>query len=146
LTDSLSIGQALLSPTRTHAPIIRAVLGKMRPYISALFHNSGGGLSKCLRFGNNVHYIKDNLFPTPPIFSLIRSEGSITFGEMCRTFNMGHRIEVVCDESSVATISAIAESFLVPARVIGRVERSSDGNRLSISHRGELAEFQGDMQ
>lgn len=141
LADGMSIGQALLSPTRTYAPIVRAVLGQMRSCISAIFHNSGGGLSKCLRFGKNVHYIKDNLFPTPPIFSLIRSEGSLTFPEMCGTFNMGHRLELICDESSAAAISAIAESFRVPARVIGRVEPSTGGNRVSISHQGESAEF-----
>ena len=141
MDSGISIGDALLSPTRTYAPIVKTVLAETRSSISAIFHNSGGGLSKCLRFGNSVHYIKDNLFPTPPIFSLIRSEGSLAFTEMCRTFNLGHRLELVCEESAAARICAIAESFSVPARIVGRVERSDDANRVTISHEGESAEF-----
>lgn len=142
LTSDMTIGQALLSPTRTYAPILRLVLNEMRQGISAIFHNSGGGLSKCLRFGRGVHYVKDNLFPTPPVFSLIRTEGSLSFAEMCSTFNMGHRLELVCEESAVAGISGIADTFGVTARVIGSVKSNQGPNRLTISHGNDIAEFQ----
>lgn len=140
--SGMTIGEALLSPTRTYAPVLRCVLGKERPSISAIFHNSGGGLSKCLRFGKNVHYVKDNLFPTPPILSLIRSEGALSFAEMCGTFNMGHRLEIVCEESAAASVSTISESFGVSARIIGSIGPSQGPNRLTISHNGDSAEFQ----
>jgi len=141
LTTTMTIGEALLSPTRSYAPILRCVLSEMRSGISAIFHNSGGGLSKCLRFGKGIHYIKDNLFPTPQILSLIRSEGSLSFSEMCTTFNMGHRLEIVCEESVAAGILAIAKSFAVGARIVGHADSSQGPNRLSISHEGEVAEF-----
>lgn len=142
LVTGMTVGEALLSPTRTYAPILRLILEKARPSISAIFHNSGGGITKCLRFGKGVHYIKDNLFPTPPILQLIRSEGSLSFAEMCSTFNMGHRLELVCEETAVADISAIAEKFGVAACVVGRLESCQGPNRLSISQKGETAEFQ----
>jgi phosphoribosylformylglycinamidine cyclo-ligase len=137
----MTVGEALLSPTRTYAPIVNEMFETLRPSISAIFHNSGGGLTKCLKFGAGVTYIKDNLFPTPPIFSLIRSEDHLTFEEMCRTFNMGHRLEIICDPSAAAEIIAISEEFGVAGQVIGRVEKSQGPNRIKISDGEDVAEF-----
>jgi phosphoribosylformylglycinamidine cyclo-ligase len=132
--SNMTIGHALLSPTRTYAPIISKIFETLRPAISAIFHNSGGGLTKCLKFGAGLTYIKDNLFPTPSVFSVIQSEGHLTFAEMCRTFNMGHRLEIICDPSAATEIVAISETFGVTGQVIGRVEKSHGSNRVQISH------------
>ena len=137
-----TLAQALLSPTRTYAPIVAQILAKHRPSISGIFHNSGGGLTKCIRFGKNIRYIKNNIFLVPPIFSLIRSEAKLSFSEMCQTFNMGQRLEIVCNKISADAIIAIAQAFHVDAQIIGHVERSDGPNRLEIEHFGEIATYE----
>lgn len=131
--SDMTVGEALLSPTRTYAPIIREILASEFESISAIFHNSGGGLTKCLNFGSNIHYIKDSLFDLPPIFEYIKSQTKLSLFELCRVFNMGHRMEVVCEEKSAANMIRIAASFGVDAKVIGRTELSGDKkNRVTI--------------
>jgi phosphoribosylformylglycinamidine cyclo-ligase len=111
-----------------------------RPYISAIFHNTGGGQTKCLNFGTNVKYVKDDLFPTPPLFDFLRSEANMTAREMIQIFNMGHRMEVVCDPKIVKDIAAIAASFGVMAKRVGHVEQAS-GRSLAIRLENQYCEF-----
>jgi phosphoribosylformylglycinamidine cyclo-ligase len=136
----LTLGEACLSPARTYAPVILPMLRNCRPHISAIFHNTGGGQAKCLNFGNNVKYVKDDLFPAPPIFKFLQSETNLTAREMVQIFNMGHRMEVVCDPKAVADIIAIAAGFGVEAKVIGRIERSP-GRSLTIDVMDQHCEF-----
>jgi phosphoribosylformylglycinamidine cyclo-ligase len=131
LTDELTIedqtikvGKLVLSPTRTYAPIVREVLNHLRPHIHGMVHCSGGAQTKVLHFVDNLHVIKDNLFPTPPLFQLIQQESQTGWQEMYQVFNMGHRLEFYIPEAHAQEIIEISESFGVAARVIGRVETS----------------------
>jgi len=118
----LDAGKLVLSPTRTYAPVIKAVLGELRPKINGMVHCSGGAQTKVLHFVDNLHIIKDNLFPVPPLFRLIQAESKTDWKEMYKVFNMGHRMEIYTDEISAKRIIEISESFQIPAQIIGRVE------------------------
>lgn len=118
----MSIGEALLSPTRTYAPIVARCMRAVGDLIHGIVHCTGGGQTKIQRFGRGVRYVKDNLFPTPPLFNLIQQHGRIEWSEMYAVFNMGHRMELVCAREAVETIMQQAAKFGVSAQVVGRVE------------------------
>jgi phosphoribosylformylglycinamidine cyclo-ligase len=138
---SCSLGEACLSPTRTYAPVILPIIRDYRRHISAIFHNTGGGQTKCLNFGKDVKYVKDDLFPPSPIFEFLRSETDLTVREMAQIFNIGHRMEIVCDPKIVKDIAAIAANFSVEAKLVGHVERSP-GRTLRIHASDQCYEFQ----
>jgi phosphoribosylformylglycinamidine cyclo-ligase len=129
LTDKtatpLDAGKLVLSPTRTYAPVVRQILHEMRPCIHGMVHCSGGAQTKALHFVDSLHIIKDNLFPTPPLFALIREQSQTEWREMYRVFNMGHRMELYVQPQHADSIMAVAQSFGVEARVVGRVEKSA---------------------
>jgi len=132
---SLTIGDALLSPTRTYAPILLKLFQQDCSAIHAIYHNTGGGQSKCLKYGCGIHYIKDNMFPIPSIFTAIQSSSHTPWKEMYQVFNMGHRMEIVCSEKyAQEKIIPIAQSFKVQAQIIGRIEKNqtSTSNQLTI--------------
>lgn len=120
----LDAGKLVLSPTRTYAPVIKAVLAAVRGDIHGMIHCSGGAQTKVMNFVDRLHVIKDNLFEVPPLFELIRKQSGADPSEMYRVFNMGHRFEIYCSPEIVPTIIDIAASFGVEARQIGRVEAS----------------------
>lgn len=129
LTDAVegapvNAGRLVLSPTRTYAPVVKAALAEHRPAIHGMVHCSGGAQTKIMNFVGNAHVIKDNLFDIPPLFELIRRNSGADAREMYRVFNMGHRFEIYCTPASAEGIIAIARSFGVEAKVIGRVEPS----------------------
>jgi len=121
----LDAGKLVLSPTRTYAPIIKEVLDKHRKQIHGMVHCSGGAQTKVLHFINDLHVIKDNLFPLPPLFKLIHEESQTPWKEMYKVFNMGHRMEIYLPKEIAEDVIAISKSFNVDARIIGRVEKSS---------------------
>jgi phosphoribosylformylglycinamidine cyclo-ligase len=128
----ITIGKLVLSPTRTYAPVIKKVLEKYRSQIHGLVHCSGGAQTKVLHFINdNIHVIKDNLFPVPPLFELIQEESGTAWQEMYKVFNMGHRMELYVPHEIAEEIIAISTSFNIDAQVIGRVE-SSDKKQVTI--------------
>lgn len=134
----LDAGRLILSPTRTYAPIIKAILDELRPEIHGMVHCSGGAQTKVLHFVQGKHVIKDNLFPTPPLFELIQQESGTPWAEMYKVFNMGHRMELYVAPEHAARIIEISESFGVPAQIVGRVE-AAETNHLTIrSPYGEL--------
>ena len=118
----LDAGRLILSPTRTYAPIIRQVLDELRPRIHGMVHCSGGAQTKVLHFVDAVHVIKDNLFPTPPLFELIQKESGTPWQEMYKVFNMGHRMELYVAPEDAARIIEISQSFGVEAQIVGRIE------------------------
>ncbi len=118
----LNVGQLILSPTRTYAPVIKAVLAALRSQIHGMVHCSGGAQTKVMHFVDGVHVIKDNLFPIPPLFDLIQKESGTSFQEMYKVFNMGHRMEIYVAPEFAEEIIQISESFGIPAQVVGRVE------------------------
>ena len=122
----LDAGKLVLSPTRTYAPIITAMLKEYREVIGGMIHCSGGAQTKILHFVNNLHVIKDKLFDLPPLFKMIQEESGTDWQEMYKVFNMGHRMELYVDEKYAADLIAISESFKVPAQIIGRTEAAND--------------------
>ena len=134
----LDVGRLILSPTRTYAPIIKAILDELRSEIHGMVHCSGGAQTKVLHFVDKKHVIKDNLFPTPPLFKLIQQESGTPWSEMYKVFNMGHRMELYVSPEHAARIIEISESFGVPARMIGRVEEADKNHLTILSPYGEL--------
>lgn len=133
LTDKVDIpgfgaidaGKLVLSPTRTYAPVIKKVLEQFRPQIHGMVHCSGGAQTKVLHFIENLHVIKDNLFPVPPLFTLIQEQSGTSWKEMYQVFNMGHRMELYVPEAIAADIINISKSFNIDAQIIGRVEAAA---------------------
>lgn len=143
LTDAVEgvpvdAGKLVLSPTRTYAPIIKKILESHRGHINGMVHCSGGAQTKVLHFVDNVHVIKDNLFPVPPLFQLIHEQSGTDWKEMYKVFNMGHRMEIYLPEAFAEDIIAISKSFGVDAQIVGRVE-AHEGKKLSIQ--SEYGEF-----
>ncbi|WP_312191512.1 AIR synthase related protein [Sphingobacterium sp.] len=136
--EKITVGKLVLSPTRTYAPVIKQILDKYRTQIDGMVHCSGGAQTKVLHFVDNVHVIKDNLFPIPPLFELIQKESNTDWKEMYKVFNMGHRMELYVPESIASDIIAISESFGIPAQIIGRVEESTDKKVTITSPYGEF--------
>jgi len=127
----LDAGKLVLSPTRTYAPVIKEILKEYRQQISGMVHCSGGGQTKVMHFVDNLHIIKDNLFPVPPLFDLIRKQSNTSLREMYQVFNMGHRMELFVKPEIATAVIAIAKKFNLEARIVGRCE-SSESKKLSI--------------
>ncbi|MCX8183703.1 MAG: AIR synthase-related protein [Crenarchaeota archaeon] len=137
---NMSIGEALLSPTRIYLPIILEVLKRVK--VKAIIHNTGGGLTKCLKIGRNIRYVKDNLPEPDPIFRLIQAESRETLRNMYRSFNMGIGLEMIVEKGCEDTVVDISEKFHVGAQVIGRCEKSSGGNSLTVISKEGRFEYQ----
>ena len=134
----LDAGQLVLSPTRTYAPVIKAMLDQYRDQIHGMVHCSGGAQTKILHFIEGLHIIKDNLFPTPPLFHMIQAESKTPWQEMYKVFNMGHRMEVYVPEELAAQIIAVSEQFGIAAQVVGRVEAAPTKKVTIRSEHGEF--------
>lgn len=138
LTDNvenspIDAGQLVLSPTRTYAPVIKKILEKYTSKdIHGMVHCNGGAQTKVLHFVNNVHVIKDNLFPVPPLFQLIQEQSKTDWKEMYQVFNCGHRMELYVPETIANDIIAISKSFNIDAQIVGRVD-ASDKTELTIT-------------
>lgn len=132
VTEQIPAGKLVLSPTRTYAPVIKAVISELGAHLGGIVHCSGGAQTKVLHFLNDgLHVIKDNLFDVPPLFRTIQEQSQTDYKEMYKVFNMGHRMEIYTDETSAATIISIAKGFNIDAQIVGRVEKGS-GKKVSI--------------
>ena len=143
LTDAvagspLDAGKLVLSATRTYAPVIKAILDAHHADIHGMVHCSGGAQTKVLHFIDNLHVIKDNLFPTPPLFDMIQAESKTPWQEMYKVFNMGHRMEVYVSEELAPEIIRISEGFGIAAQVVGRVEAAAEKQVTISSQHGEF--------
>ena len=134
--EGLTAGQLVLSPTRTYAPVIKAILDEMRSDIHGMIHCSGGAQTKVLHFVDNLHVIKDNLFPTPPLFEMIQRESGTDWAEMYKVFNMGHRMEIYVSPEQAERIMEISRGFNIDARIVGRVEAADTRSLTIISEHG----------
>jgi phosphoribosylformylglycinamidine cyclo-ligase len=146
LTDKIDIpgfgaidaGRLVLSPTRTYAPVIKQILEGYRSRIHGLVHCSGGAQTKVLHFIDDLHVIKDNLFPVPPLFQLIQEQSGTGWKEMYQVFNMGHRMELYVPEEIAADIIKISQSFNIDAQIVGRVEAAAAKQVTVRSAQGEF--------
>jgi phosphoribosylformylglycinamidine cyclo-ligase len=136
----IDAGKLVLSPTRTYAPVIRAILEKHRSDIHGMIHCSGGAQTKVLHFIDDLHVIKDNLFPVPPLFVMIQEQSGTPWHEMYQVFNMGHRMELYVPEQVADEIISISEGFGIDARIVGRCEKR-EGKKLSIMVNNEVFEY-----
>lgn len=132
LTDEIEnlgidAGKLVLSPTRTYAPIILNIIKNLKGYINGMVHCSGGAQTKILHFlGDGLKVVKNNLFPTPPLFELIQSQSNTDWDEMYKVFNMGHRMELYLPEKYAQEVIEISRSFDVDAQIVGHVEESEE--------------------
>lgn len=127
----LDAGKLVLSPTRTYAPVIKTLLNELGSNINGMVHCSGGAQTKVMHFVNNLHVIKDNMFPVPPLFKLIQKESGTDWQEMYKVFNMGHRMEIYLPQEHAQTVMDIAKSFNIESRIVGRCE-AAKSNALTI--------------
>jgi phosphoribosylformylglycinamidine cyclo-ligase len=143
LTDEIEglevdAGKLVLSPTRTYAPVIINVLRKYRKEIHGMIHCSGGAQTKVLNFVSNMHIVKDQMFPVPPVFKIIREQSGTSWKEMYKVFNMGHRFEIYVDQNIAQNIISISKEFDIDARIIGYCN-DYEAKKLTIS--GEMGTF-----
>jgi phosphoribosylformylglycinamidine cyclo-ligase len=129
-------GKLVLSPTRTYAPVIKKVLDELRPQIHGMVHVSGGAQTKILHFVEKLKIVKNNLFPVPPLFRLIREQSGTDWAEMYKVFNMGHRMEVYLPEKFAKEVIAVSKSFGIDAQIVGFVEASDKKELLIESENG----------
>ncbi|MCX2474912.1 AIR synthase-related protein [Pedobacter sp. MC2016-05] len=134
-----TVGKLVLSPTRTYSPVIKKILSQYRKQINGIVHCSGGAQTKVLHFINDdIHVIKDNLFPIPPLFKLIQEQSGTDWKEMYKVFNMGHRMELYVPQEIARDIIEISKSFNIDAQIIGRVEK---GNQKQVTIESEKGTF-----
>lgn len=143
LTDTVpdapvNAGKLVLSPTRTYAPVIKKVLDELRPEIHGMVHCTGGAQTKVLHFvGDDCKVIKDNMFPVPPLFRIIKEQSGTDWQEMYKVFNMGHRMEIYVKPETADKVIAISKSFNIDAQVIGHIEEGPK----SLTIKSEFGEF-----
>lgn len=134
----INAGQLVLSPTRTYAPVIKKVLDELRPEIHGMVHCTGGAQTKILHFvSDDCHVVKDNMFPVPPLFKIIREESGTDWKEMYKVFNMGHRLEIYVRPEIADKVIEISESFNIDAKIVGHIEK---GTR-SLTIKSEFGEY-----
>lgn len=135
------IHQLLLSPTRTHAPVLLELMKRHHSQLHGIVHNTGGGQTKVLKFVDDVSIVKDNLFELPPVFQLIKEQSGASWHELYQVFNMGHRMEIYTDENTAQTIIDLAAAYHIEAKVVGQViDRDRFGMRLTVAN-GEVVEY-----
>lgn len=135
------IGQLIMSPTRTYAPVLKKLLSESFDKIHGLIHCSGGGQTKCMKYlPGNFRIVKDNLFIAPPVFDLLQQNSGSSFKEMFEVFNMGCRLEIYCDPANAQLMIDAAASFGIDAQIIGRVE-AAEQKELLIEYKGETIRY-----
>jgi len=137
---NITAGKLLLSPTRTYAPVIKKVIETMRSEIHGMIHCSGGGQTKVMHFIDNLHVVKDNMFPLPPLFRIIYEQSGAPWAEMYKVFNMGHRFEIYTSRNNAAEIINIAAGFNLEAKIIGHCE-AFVGKKLTINSEFGIFEY-----
>jgi phosphoribosylformylglycinamidine cyclo-ligase len=140
--SNMTIGEALMSPTRTYLPIIKELVDNNFQIINGIVHNTGGALTKSSKHGDNLHYIKDNLFAPPAIFKAIYERGAISLKEMFKVFNMGQRMEIYVAKENAQTVINAANKYGVEAKIIGRIEKHDGrGYKVSVCYEGQTYEY-----
>ena len=134
----IDAGKLVLSPTRTYAPVIKALLDQLRPRIHGMVHCSGGAQTKVMHFVENKRVTKNNLFPIPPLFRIIQEQSGTDWSEMYKVFNMGHRMEIYIDPAYADEVIQISKSFGIDARVVGFVEDAEKNELIIESEKGRF--------
>jgi phosphoribosylformylglycinamidine cyclo-ligase len=136
--EGITMGQLVLSPTRTYAPVVKRLLDEVRPEVHGMVHCTGGAQTKVLHFvSDNCRVIKDNMFSIPPLFKLIQEQSKTDWKEMYKVFNCGHRMEIYVRPEVAEQVIAISRRFNIDAQVIGRIEEGPK----SLTIKSEYGEF-----
>jgi phosphoribosylformylglycinamidine cyclo-ligase len=141
LTDQLpnhplNAGKMVLSPTRTFSPVIKEIIEAHFSSIHGMVHCTGGGQTKILHFTDKLAIIKDNIFPTPPLFEMIQQQSNTSWQEMYKVFNMGNLLEFYTDETTAESLISIGTKYGIEARIIGRVENAEQKSVVVHSDKG----------
>ena len=137
------IGKLILSPTRTYLPVIKSIFEECREGLTGMIHCTGGAQTKVLKFiDDNVHVIKDNLLPIPPLFQIIKEESGTDWRELYQVLNMGHRLEVYLQPKFADSVLEIANKFGIEAKIIGKVEASKKGKVSILAPGGKWLEYE----
>jgi phosphoribosylformylglycinamidine cyclo-ligase len=140
--EEITAGKLVLSPTRTYLPVLKEILQTTDcKHLHGIIHNTGGGQTKVLKFVKNKHIIKNNLLATPPLFDMIQQESGTAWREMFQVFNMGHRLEIYCDEKIAENLVNIGRNFNIDAQIVGYVQNTEGGERLTIESNYGSFEF-----
>lgn len=137
-SESIEAAILVLSPTRTYLPVVKKIFSEMKPAIHGMIHCTGGGQTKAMKFIDNIHIIKDNLFPPPPLFSLIKESSGTSWKEMYSVFNMGHRMEIYLNEKDAQSVIDSASEFNLEAKIIGHCEAAEKTSLTISSPEGEI--------
>ena len=132
----LNVGQALLSPTRTFAPVVKRLLAELPQQIMGMVNNTGGAFTKVLHYIDGIRIVKENILPVPPIFNLIQSESGTDWREMYKVLNCGTRLEIYVEQKTAQAVIDIARSFHIDAQVIGYVEEAKTAEVIVKTDRG----------
>ncbi|MGL4629617.1 MAG: AIR synthase related protein [Leadbetterella sp.] len=127
-----TVGKLILSPTRTYAPLVKKILDSHRSTIHGMVHCSGGAQTKVLHFIDDLHVIKDNLLPIPPLFEMIQKQSGTSYQEMYKVFNMGHRLEIYLPKEQAQALIDIASEFNIDAQIIGKVEKLEGNKKVTL--------------
>jgi phosphoribosylformylglycinamidine cyclo-ligase len=130
LTDTvaghpLNVGKMILSPTRTFSPVLKEIFKQHFSDIHGIIHCTGGAHTKVLHYTNGLHIVKDNLFDTPPLFTMIQQQSNSSWEEMYKVFNMGSLLEFYTDATTAELLIAAAKTYNIDAQIIGYVEQAS---------------------
>lgn len=136
--EGVDVGKLVLSPTRTYMPLIAQILKDHKAVINGMIHCSGGAQTKVMKFvDKNLHLIKDNMLPIPPLFQMIKEESGVGYKEMYEVFNMGHRLEIYTPSKEAAEhMISLSKGLNIDAQIIGRVERSDSPKLTVVNHEG----------
>ncbi len=142
LTDTITVagqkipmGKFVLSPTRTYAPVVMSILKNHRSKINGMIHCTGGAQTKILNFlPDGLQVVKDNLFETPLLFKIIQDASGTNWKEMYQVFNMGHRLEIITDETTAKEIISLSNSFNIDAQIVGKIEKGNNKLKILSSH------------
>ena len=117
------------------------MLKSYRKDIHGIIHDTGGGQTKILNYGKGMRYIKNNLFQVPKIFEIIQRSSETQWKEMFQVFNMGHRMEIMCEESTAKEIINIAKKYDIESKIIGQCEKASSKNKNVLEILSEHGKF-----
>ncbi|MBA4227060.1 MAG: phosphoribosylformylglycinamidine cyclo-ligase [Hyphomonas sp.] len=121
-SNSETLGEALLTPTRLYAPIVMPLIraGKLK----GLAHITGGGLTE-----NTPRMCPDELIPRidratwtpPPVFQWLQDAGQVDLEEMHRTFNMGIGLVLAVAPEEADAVMAELKAAGEDPRVVGEL-------------------------
>ena len=131
LVDGITLGNALLEPTRIYAAALAALQREIG--VRGVAHITGGGLPenvpRMLPDGAVARIFRDR-WPEQPVFRWLRETGNIGDEEMLRTFNCGLGMVLIVPRGTAEESLRILRQNDLDAWQIGRVEAGERGTQI----------------